>query len=640
MLGIGALVGGVIGAVRAFFQFDRVVRQLNTTMGDSAAIMHVSSGMVQGLTGYLNLSREEIAAITKQMGDLRITMDPRMFRRLTMDTIHLSKSMDVAAGSVIDLFDTFDKVYGLPHHRFRNIAASLKFVQEQSGLTGEEVLSLAKSFEDLLARVTGGAKGAKEAALVEMTAMAGAMKKVGIDIQPLGQQFSEALKEHSEKGALFLSSIVENTGMSMAQVQKRMRAGDMILPLELVVEKLKKLTPEYIRVNEERLEEELGMNFAQMMRLRKLRTQDIRIMVKQAKKEGERATLHKKRALATQAALERVWNSLKRTWERLVLSLGGLFARVMAKAADRAIPLFKRIIGKLGEWVEWVASPAGGKAISRFFGIIGEIGSKTFKLIGKMWDTYFKDKVEWLLTPAGGVALSRWFDRALTTVEKMAKGIAQVGDVIANIREALMTDVEKAQRFTTQRAEQFVGMRGSFEKMIARELKREGGRFKFWEAGLGTVEMAATQSNIKAFMGRVAQKKLAAFHRDLEALGLDVKPELKAALIKSYGATLREQLGYGFGPEQVVTAEAPRLREFTPAPGSPSVVTAPVPRVAPPGRVTPRAATPAPTQVSVNAETPTQNRLLSSINNNLENIARRKGRPKAHPSLRPLEESL
>jgi hypothetical protein len=296
--------------------------------------------------------------------------------------------------------------------------------------------------------------------------------------------------------------------------------------------------------------------------------------------------------------------------------------------------MLKKVIVTMGSWVDWIASPAGGRAISKFFTTISEVGSKAFKFLGVMWDRYFKDKVEWLLTPAGGAALSLWFDRALVTIEKMAKGIAAVGDIIGNIRDALKSDVQKAQEYAAQREQRIEDMRFGFEKLIKREMER-GGTFEW----MG-IKMRATQANIKPFMGQVAQRQLAMFTRDLERLGLDIKPDLKSALVKSFGAKLLEQAAMGYGPlgtGRRKFGEERKLQEFKPMPGSPSVELS---RPIAPGAVTAPILPTTPGQISVNAETPTQNRLLGSINNSLDKIARRGSGPRPHSSRRAVERAL
>lgn len=648
MLGIGAVIGGIIGAIRAYFRFDKVVRSLNTTMGDNAAIMRTSSSMVQGLTGYLDLSREEIAAMTRQLGDLRITMNQKAFRQLTMDTIHLSKSMDVASGSVIDLFDTFDKIYGLPHHRFRNIAASLKFVQEQSGLTGEEVIGLAKSFEDLLARVTAGAKGAKETALVEMTAMAGAMKKVGIDITPLGQMFSESLKEHSEKGALYLSSIVENTGFTMDEVQKRMRAGDMILPLELTIQKLKRLTPEYIRINEERLEEELGLNFAQMMRLRKLRVGDVRVMVKQAKIEAKRATLHKKRALATQAAIERVWNRLKRAWEKLVLTFGGMLARLLERYGKPMTEWLIGIIQRFEKWIAVAVDPSKGGKLTEWlesawgwikkqlWPAMVDVGRAMLWIVGQVkkliewWNSLSKTEksiVAW--ATAIGAAFA-----ALTAVGGPIGGlIALIGALTAAgkklideyyaprlrmIRES-MRWMEKEQQFHAKER---------VRKLTIEEVK-----------ALGTAPASVSRQTLRTLMvegtitkaGKVQMMPWMRNRGDMIMLQKLLDKQL--GKMDKYANMIE---GSGMLTKSAALEQAARMANIaqtTIAGGTAAVAAATTPTVTP-------AVPPSPVTTTVVAETPTQNKLLTEIRDALYILKRERVNPAVHPSARPLESQL
>jgi hypothetical protein len=94
----GATVLGLIGsAIKSYLAWDRQIRSLNTTMSGTPRLMRTAAAAVQGLTGYLDLSREELLQTAKSMGVIAVQLGntrqaQKVFKGLFMDVIHLSKS--------------------------------------------------------------------------------------------------------------------------------------------------------------------------------------------------------------------------------------------------------------------------------------------------------------------------------------------------------------------------------------------------------------------------------------------------------------------------------------------------------------------------------------------------------------------
>jgi hypothetical protein len=164
--------------------------------------------------------------------------------------------------------------------------------------------------------------------------------------------------------------------------------------------------------------------------------------------------------------------------------------------------------------------------------------------LGEWWNKYLKEPFEWLLSPEGGKAMKLWFYQILDAVKTLGSGLANVASVISGIKSALKTDRDKAMDMLEERSSKFFDMRGSFNKMIEREIKA-GGKFKF-----GKVEMEATPQNVDKFMTQVSQQELAAYVKQLKNSGLDIDPGLAAQLVKNYRQALSEYITYGaYGPE-------------------------------------------------------------------------------------------
>jgi len=414
LIGGATIIGGLVAAARAYLEFDNQIRQLQSTLAGQPRVMNAAASAVQGLTGYLEFSREELIAVTKQMGDLHLVAGntpkaAQQFRELTMDVLHLSRAMDVGTSSVVDMFDSFKRVYGLPHHRLRGIASSMKFIQEQTGITGEELLTFGKSLEDVLARMRGTTKNTKADVTRDMMAMAGVMKKFGIDAgDAIPSLFSEAMKIDSDKGNEWLAFLQSQTGVAMEDIRSMIEKGDTVTPMTLFIKSLKQQGPEMLRLNESYFTDMTGMSFAHLRKLMDVNEKGLRGFVEQTKKAEKVRNLHEKRAQARQNQLSQMWNNLKRAFERIWLAIGKIVVKVTTKLADFLIPKIMQGISWLEQKFAWFNSPEGGKAIHEWW-------DKTIKFFSKAGGV-----IEWVVDKISK-AIKWW--QGLSTETKTLIGV-------------------------------------------------------------------------------------------------------------------------------------------------------------------------------------------------------------------------
>ena len=640
----GATVVGLIGKViKDWLEFDGILREVNVTMSSSPRLMREASANIQELTGYLNTSREELSSMMKTFGELHIIQGnteeaAKAFRQLTLDTIHLSKSMDVSTDSVTGMFDKFTRIYKLPHHRLRNIAASMKFIQEQTSISGQELVSFGEGLEDILSRMLRVTGAGREQATVDLMAMAGVLKDMGVQPEKVSQMFGEAMKIHSEQGAQFLSLITEGTDKTAEQVRKMMQAGDFQTPLTLLIERIKKESPEWLEHNEEWLAETTGLTFAELRNIQQASSEGLRDIFERNRKEYLRGQKHAEEAAKRQHKLSKLWNDLKRVAERVWLSIGSVFVEVATQVSAKLVPAIESMVEKFRNWInssEGVAAiEMWTRTLINLFGSLASwIGKKiptALAAMGSFWDKYLKDKFAWLLTPQGGEAVKAWFSDALGSIKIMAKGIKEIAQVIFDVREALRTDEEKMTDYTTEQVNMLEKSRKSFEKHIAQRLK-EGGKFEY--AG---IEMEATPGNIQTFMAKVAKKQTQDFIKGLNRYEATTGSELKAkrASLKRFGTELLAQQKRGFGPDfDFLQRFAPGARALsakgeaiTPGEGTgvfaapPTVNTKIPPTTVKKPEVEVTVEKQSPLKVSVKTESATTERLLLGINDTLNRI--------------------
>jgi hypothetical protein len=380
-LGGASIVGTVIGSAKAYLAWQEQILELKSTLGGQPRLFSAASDAVQKYTGYLGMSRGELVSITKQIGELHLVSEKlpnagKLFRELTLDVIHLSKSMDVSSGSVVDLFDSFLKVYGLPHHRIRGLAASMKFVQEQTGMSGQELISFGKRLDSVLARMRFATKDAKASAVRDLFALTGTLKKFGVDSEAIPSVFSEAMKIDSDRGNDWLAFIQTRTGVGMEKVRKMIEKGDTVTPFSLFIKALKKEGPEALRLNESYYTSMTGMSFAQLTRLMKVNEKSLKGMVDATAKADKLGKLHAKRAQERQHRLSTLWNGFKRVFEKLWLSIGKVVVAASTKLAEFLIP-------RVGKAVEWLTN--------KFNWFMSDRGSSEVrKTLASIWDWFNK----------------------------------------------------------------------------------------------------------------------------------------------------------------------------------------------------------------------------------------------------------
>jgi hypothetical protein len=372
MIGGAVLVGFIYKATTAFLDFDKSMREINTTFGDQPLLMAEANRSVTNYAGYLNATGEELIAINRALGEHHLIHGntkkaAKQYRGLALDVIHLSKAMEVSGDSVVYMFSQFRRVYKLPHHRLRNIAASVKYIQEQTSITGDELMSFAQSLDDVLSRMTSVSRDAKGEVIADMMAMAGALKDMGVQPEKMATMFSESLKIHSQQGAQFLSFIVQGTGRSIAQVRQMIKEGNVETPLTMLIDRLKREGPEWLAQNEHWVTEATGATFAELTNLRasdEKTRKELFAKNRKAYKEGKR---HEEAAMQRQARLSRVWATIKRTFENTMINIGEVISKVAERMIDPMTKIFERGTKYVTSFISTLDVAAASKAILKWF---------------------------------------------------------------------------------------------------------------------------------------------------------------------------------------------------------------------------------------------------------------------------------
>jgi len=421
LIGGGALVGGLIAAAKAYIHFDNKARELNVTLGAQPKLMAKARDMMVSYKGYLGLTSDEILQITKQMGELNLVIgdskkSEKIFQSLFDDVVHLSKGMDVAAGSVVDMFDIFTRVYKLPHNRLRGIAASMKFIQENTAISGDELLNFAKNLDDVLTQMTKATKNQSADAKADLLAFAGIMKNLGVDPNKLSGIFSDALNIESDKGAEWLAFVTRQTGYGIEQMRKMIEKGDVTTPMMLMIRQLKKDGPEMIKTNRSYYQEMTGMSIGELIRLAKADESQIAKIIASNRKAMKVAEAHKKAALARQNAISRSWAAVKAVFTKIWKAVGKTVATVAEKLAKALIPTAKKMVGWFQKTSLWAQSKSGGLAITKWTqDAVAWISEKLWPAVKKVGKAFgwLGDKVK---------ALINWWG-TLSSAEKTAIGV-------------------------------------------------------------------------------------------------------------------------------------------------------------------------------------------------------------------------
>jgi hypothetical protein len=419
LLGIlgGATVIGLIGKlVKDYIEWENQIRTLSVAFGEQNRVVGAASGLVQAYTGYLDLSREELVGIVKQMGELQIVSGntkeaARTFQSIAKEAIHLGKSMDVSIESVVEMYDSFTRVYGLPHNKLRNISASMKYIQETTSISGQELMSFAQSLDDVTSRMIKVTGEGKARATADLMAMAGVLKDMGVQPEKVSQMFGEAMKIHSTEGARFLSFITEGTEYQAEQLRQMMVRGDVETPLSLLIQRVKKESPEWLAMNEEWLTETTRLTMAELTNIQRS-TAPVETLIANARKAYDEGRKHTEAAMKRQNKLSMMWNNFKRVLERIWLAIGKNVTIIVTKLGEYLIPVLQRVAERMAEWSGWAQSPNGARAITDwiekkaipFFKNMWNVASKVFdwivdkvKLLIDWWDSLTGTQKKWLV---------------------------------------------------------------------------------------------------------------------------------------------------------------------------------------------------------------------------------------------------
>lgn len=419
----GATAVGLIGKlVKDYLEWDKEIRSLSVAFGDQNKVVGAASGLVQAYTGYLDLSRDELVGIVKQMGELQIVSGntaqaAATFKSIAKEAIHLGKAMDVSIDSVVELYDTFTRVYKLPHNKLRNISASMKYIQETTSISSQELMSFAQGLDDVTSRMIKTTDAGKAKATADMMAMAGVLKDIGVQPEKVSQMFGEAMKIHSTEGARFLSFISEGTEYQAEQLRQMMVRGEVETPLTLLIQRIKKETPEWLSMNEEWLTETTRLSMAELTNIQRS-TKPIHTLIAGARKAYAEGAKHTEAAMKRQNKLSMMWNNFKRVLERIWLSIGRNVTIIVTKLAEYLMPVLQRVAESMASWSGWAQSPSGARAITDwieykaipFFKRLWKIATETFdwivekvRALIKWWGT-LSDEQKKILVIGGAVA--------------------------------------------------------------------------------------------------------------------------------------------------------------------------------------------------------------------------------------------
>jgi len=439
ILGGGAILGAIFSSMKSFLEFDKQIRSVTVTLGDQPRVLAAATNAIQGLTGHLDVTREELVALTTQIGELKLIKGNTQeasaaFRSLVTDTINLSKSMDVSTDSVVGLYDQFTRVYGLPHNRLRNISASMKFIQETTSISGQELISFTQNLDGVLSRMINTSDTAKAEVTADMMAIAGVFKQAGVQPENIATLFTEALKVQSEQGNKFLGLITENTEFTIDQVRRMMEEGDVQTPAKLLIERLSKEGPEWLKHNENWLSEVTNLNFTQLKNISEMNSATLADMFIKNREEFKRGQRHADAAAKRQHELSKLWNNLKRVLEKIWLSIGKNVAIVVTKIADKLVPVLNDALSRMSKWSEWALSSKGGesiniwidKAISFFKGLWEWVKRVHGFIVEKMFPVF-----EFLFNQIGN--LVKWFQSLSGTEQQMLAWATVIGLAITKL---------------------------------------------------------------------------------------------------------------------------------------------------------------------------------------------------------------
>lgn len=670
----GATIIGLIGkAVSSYLKFYTQIAQLNTTLSGTPRLMNVAAGAVQGLTGYLNLGRDELVQVAKSLNVVALEVDKlpgsrKIFRGIFMDTIHLAKSMDVSSQSVADLYTTFLRVYKLPHHSLRGIAASMKFIQEQTGISGEELLSFGKSLDKILAQMIGVSGKGKAKVTQDLMAMAGVLKKAGVDPKEILGVMQQATDITNEQGQKFLAFISEGTGKTAEDIRQMILKGKVLDVAGMLGERLKKVGKRTLVDYQRFYGEQTGVGIASMLRMRNISTKQLKAFAKAADEQAKKRALHTKRAQALQHSLLTAWNALKRAFEKLWLAIGKRLTEFIARVSG---PVIKAITG----WVNWITSPQGGQAIEDWFGRVVQGAKNVWKWIKakvvpifqwlgekiawvwKKWDGLSATTKKWLLIGGGLLLL---FGKFVPLIAVMG---SKVAIVVAGLT-ALYVGAKKVADWIDK--EQTKRIKATSQaKVTSSSITQAMGAGKAGRMGFVKGEMFGKEAKAGKTLvtpgGKVNVKELQRRAMELipTPMGWDLMPDaLKRKFVLQPRAALVEQWRQGLnavlGQTDMKAIRASRARDLALLKGGARGVAAKKPVAAKPATPvsavkakvgvavppTPAVEPPAPPVITVKADSKTRNMLLAEIREILKGMQQQNAIRRAHPATAAVKGAL
>lgn len=656
----GVAAVGLIGKLtKDYLEFDKMMREVNVTLGQQPKLLEASRQSIQGLTGYLYMTREELVGVAKAMGEVRLVTEDmkgssRIFRGMMLDTIHLSKAIDVSADSVVGMYDQFTRVYKLPHFKLRNISASMKFIQEATSISGQELMSFAQGLDDVVSRMIKTTGEGKSAATADMMAMAGVFKTAGIAPEKMSQLFGEAMKIHSSQGARFLAMITEDTEYSMQQVRSMLEAGDIQTPTQLLIRRMRKEGPEWLKINERWLTEVTGFTFNELSNIQQMSEQGLVDMMQRNRKEYEKGQAHAKAAMKRQHEMSRRWNDLKRILENIWLRLGKVVVQLLTSLQRLLFPVLMKGLKYLTDWSDWAASPQGGKEISRWFKGMIEWFKQTWRwisvklpaafdwLMDKIqkvtdWWNSLSDTQKLMVAGAGGLLL--FFNR-LSSVFAMLGG--KVTAVVAGLTALYIgakkvadwvdeQQTKKIKAFSEAKATTYaIGMkRTAAEKMgfLRGEMTTKGGRGLL--TSTGDINMAELRERAAAIYpltweDQLTEQGMRRKLQEREVLVAQWKAGLAILLSGVDKKKLQQQIKQQRAAVKPAAVTVPTVAPMAKPPTAAEMATTAAPAAAP--------------RVTVQADSPAAISLLSEIRDSLAQMARQ-GKT-GHPSRQVVSEVL
>jgi len=425
--GIAALTAALSKAASAYLEFDSVLRSVDSSIKHQPKLMKAASASISEWRGHLGMSEEDIARVVSGIGQLHIVTGnmPKAagaFKGLVDQAIFLSKALDVSTETTIEFYRSWIKVYNLPHHRLRNIGSAMKHIQEQTGISGDELMRFGQGLTDLLAKMGKTSKNAKSRITADMMAVAGALTKMGIEPEKMSSMFEEALKLDSAKGAEWMAFITRQTGEGADKIRSMLEAGDVETPMLLFQRALKKLGPRNLKLAESYYSDLFGMSYGQMTRMMEENEDGMKELFTGTRKAYKQGQLHAKRTAELEAPITKAWIDLKNSFMDLWRTIGRGVVGVATKVAKYLFPWIKKATVWVNKWLDsWLSSDKGitdwFKNVwtwmkTKIYPVLTDVG-KAFKWvgqqIGKLIDWYQgltgteKDIVKW--AAAIGVAL-------------------------------------------------------------------------------------------------------------------------------------------------------------------------------------------------------------------------------------------